>query len=120
MNVYIKKISSRDKFERTSTKRSIQESLDRFGEHILSVNVFYKDVNGPKGGIDKECRLRISLSNRKEIFALGKADTISRSTAMALEKACRQISNMRVPSRKNYRYARKMKWSLPEEHQHAS
>ncbi len=120
MNIYIQRISSRDKFERNDIIRSIHENLDHFHEHILSVDVFYKDVNGPKGGIDKECRLRINFANRKAVFALGKASKISWATAMALDKAYRQVKSIRFPSRKDYRYARKMKWSFPEEYATAS
>lgn len=37
----------------------IQEALGRFDEKIQRVQVVLVDVNGPRGGLDKECRLVI-------------------------------------------------------------
>ena len=37
----------------------IQEALGRFDERIQRVQVMLVDVNGPRGGLDKECRLVI-------------------------------------------------------------
>lgn len=37
----------------------IQEALGRFDEKIQRVQLVLVDVNGPKGGLDKECRLVI-------------------------------------------------------------
>lgn len=34
------------------------ETIDRrFGEQITRIEAFFADVNGPKGGVDKQCRL---------------------------------------------------------------
>lgn len=37
----------------------VQEALGRFGAKIQRVQVTLSDVNGPRGGLDKECRLVI-------------------------------------------------------------
>lgn len=42
-------------------------SLQRFGEEIMAVDVFMKDANGPKGGIDKHALIRVRLRNRQVI-----------------------------------------------------
>ncbi len=45
----------------------LQAALGRFNEGIVSVDVFMKDINGPKGGVDKQVLTRIQLRNRRSI-----------------------------------------------------
>lgn len=37
--------------------RSLEKVDRRFGDWLTRTEVFLKDVNGPKGGVDKHCRL---------------------------------------------------------------
>ncbi len=39
----------------------LERNLGRFERRIKSVQVFIEDVNGPKGGVDKECRCVVHL-----------------------------------------------------------
>ena len=45
----------------------VRAALLRFGEEIMAVDIFMKDANGPKGGIDKQALIRIRLRNRQVI-----------------------------------------------------
>lgn len=45
----------------------INLAFDRFRDQIVSVDVFMKDINGPKGGIDKQVLIRARLRNRQRI-----------------------------------------------------
>jgi len=42
----------------------IRAALSRLSEDIIAVDVFMKDSNGPKGGIDKQALIRVRLRNR--------------------------------------------------------
>jgi hypothetical protein len=46
---------------------AMHQALDRLGEDILSIDVFLKDVNGPKGGVDKQVIVRLHLRNRHQL-----------------------------------------------------
>ena len=39
----------------------VGRALQRFGPRITRVDVRFRDVNGPRGGIDKECEIRAHL-----------------------------------------------------------
>jgi ribosome-associated translation inhibitor RaiA len=45
----------------------VRSALLRFNEDILAVDVFLKDMNGPKGGVDKQALIRVRLRNRQVI-----------------------------------------------------
>jgi len=44
---------------RDHATRRVRFALSRFGDHIRFVRVRFEDHNGPRGGIDTECRLQI-------------------------------------------------------------
>ena len=42
-------------------------ALQRFEDQVVAADVFLKDINGPKGGIDKQVLVRVRLRNRQVI-----------------------------------------------------
>lgn len=38
-------------------ERRLQFALGRFGERIQRVMIYLEDTNGPRGGLDKRCRM---------------------------------------------------------------
>ncbi len=65
--------SVRDMIEKT-----MDHALDRIDHDVLSVTVFLSDVNGPKGGIDKECRILLHLKQRGFCTIEDKDDSLPR------------------------------------------
>ena len=51
----------------TFVRSTMHQALDRLGEDVLSIDVFLKDVNGPKGGVDKQVIVRLHLRNRRQL-----------------------------------------------------
>lgn len=45
----------------------VSSMLRRFDEDIIAADVFMKDINGPKGGIDKQALIRVQLRNGQVI-----------------------------------------------------
>jgi ribosome-associated translation inhibitor RaiA len=52
-----------DKFARNEADTALQ----RFSEYVVAVDVFMKDANGPKGGIDKQVLIHVRLRNRQTV-----------------------------------------------------
>ena len=46
---------------------TLRGSLERLADDVVSVDVFLQDLNGPKGGVDKQVLIRIHLRQRREI-----------------------------------------------------
>ena len=64
----------------------VRTALHRFSEDILAVDVFVKDSNGPKGGIDKQALIRVRLRNR-QVIAL---ETVHENLYAAVKKGSKQ------------------------------
>ena len=48
---------------RAFIRQRLSRRLEKFADSIERVSVRVKDVNGPRGGIDKVCRIKVVLSN---------------------------------------------------------
>lgn len=49
------------------SRDNLRTSLARFRDDIVGVDVFLKDANGPRGGVDKQVLIRVNLRNRQQI-----------------------------------------------------
>ena len=45
----------------------LRVALQRIDEDIVTIDVFMKDANGPRGGVDKQVLIRVRLRNRQQI-----------------------------------------------------
>src|SRR3954466_7046464 len=83
-------------------ERRLRFALGRFAARIHRWTVRLTDVNGPRGGIDKRCRIAVALVPRGVVMVEGSgddafaliADTATRagrSVRRALERRRRQI-----------------------------
>ncbi len=85
-------------------------ALARFSDRISSVNVAIVDENGPRGGIDKQCRVSVVMPRLGKVSASAKhenpwaavAEATSRVRRMVLTKLKRpkalQVRRRRNPS----------------------
>lgn len=48
-------------------RRELDNALRRVDNDVMSIDVFLKDANGPKGGVDKQILIRVWLHNRQLI-----------------------------------------------------
>lgn len=49
--------------------RRLQFALSRFGSRIARATVALEDINGPRGGIDKACRIVVRLRSGGDVVA---------------------------------------------------
>jgi putative sigma-54 modulation protein len=73
-------------------ERSYRFALDRFVHSIREVEVWCADTNGPKGGIDKTCRVQIRLYPRGMLTA----KSVGGSFSQAARDACEKVRGLLV------------------------
>ena len=80
----------------------IGTGLHRFSQDVLAVDVYMKDTNGPKGGVDKQVLIRVRLRNR-QVIALEAAHEnlyaairqVSKRTKRAVRRHLRKSQRIR-------------------------
>jgi hypothetical protein len=55
------------KDKRTEIRHKLNRKLGKFANAIERVSVRMKDINGPRGGIDQVCRIKVVLSNLSSV-----------------------------------------------------
>ena len=48
---------------RAHVERRLRFALGRFGARITAATVTIEDLNGPRGGVDKQCRITVALAS---------------------------------------------------------
>lgn len=72
--------------------RCLQFAFGRFSSHIRSVDVSFSDVNGPKGGDDLQCRMKIVLHGKGELLVEGKGISVEAVAAETADRAALAVS----------------------------
>ena len=77
---------------RDRLERRAQFALGRFAAVIRTVQVSLLDENGPRGGIDKRCRVLVSPRRGRPIIVEGRGDQLQPLVDHTLERAGRTLA----------------------------
>ena len=72
-------------------RRRAHFSLGRFAGRIRSLSIRLTDVNGPRGGIDKLCDIRVDVGLRQEVIVRERQTSIHGAVAFAMDRAERAV-----------------------------
>jgi ribosomal subunit interface protein len=72
---------------RDHIERRLRFALDRFANRVRQVRVKVGDLNGPRGGIDKCCKLAISLDRPSTIVLESHASNVYAAIDCVADKA---------------------------------
>jgi ribosome-associated translation inhibitor RaiA len=81
------------------TERRLRSSLGGFGTRLEGVEVRLGDVNGPRGGIDKRCAIKVIVRRSGVVFARAAGDdvysTVDHAAARIRSAVSRTLSRRR-------------------------
>ena len=87
--------------------RRVHFALGRFVGRIKSLSVRLADINGPRGGIDKCCHIRVDAGLSQKVIVRERQETIHAAVALAMERVERaverQLSLTRPAARRSAR-----------------
>lgn len=89
------------------TARRLAFGLGRSARHIVRVCVQLADINGPRGGIDKRCRIRVRLEPSREVVVEDTQSDMYTAIDRAAERAGRSVA-------RSLRHRRAVRGALPE------
>lgn len=75
----------------THVNRQIDFNLSNFATHIQAVDVYLKDINGPKGGCDMKAIVCVSLMSRQVVKVECTRDDLYVAVSMAARQAKRSV-----------------------------
>jgi putative sigma-54 modulation protein len=73
-------------------ERCIDFAFDRFSSLIRTVDVSFSDMNGPKGGEDLQCRMKIVLEGKGDLVVEGKGVSVESVVAETADRAALAVS----------------------------
>lgn len=76
-----------DRFARYTARTALQ----RLGENIVAVDIFLKDANGPRGGVDKHALVRVRLRNRQVIALESVHENLYAAIKIAAKRSARAV-----------------------------
>lgn len=89
-------ISSRNltitQLERDRIERRLYFALGRFSSRIVSVDMMLQDENGPRGGLDKKCRVIVRLHGASDVVVEGRGEETLSMVDRTANRAGRAVS----------------------------
>jgi putative sigma-54 modulation protein len=86
IEIQARKVSLPSRLRRQIEHR-IRAALTRFDERIMRVSLWLSDVNGPKGGSDKNCQVQIVMPGKPDVVIDETRDNLYSAINRALERA---------------------------------
>jgi hypothetical protein len=80
-----------DDDDREYIRRKLGEKLGKYAPSIERVTVRVRDVNGPRGGVDIQCRIKVVLSKLPSVVAEHQAELLQPAFTRTLASAERAV-----------------------------
>lgn len=77
--------------ERGYLRVRLGKKLGKFSPHVERVTVRFEDLNGPKGGVDIECRIKVVLSGLPSVVVSENAETVPLAFNQAADRCVRVV-----------------------------
>jgi putative sigma-54 modulation protein len=81
-------------------ERRLRFALGRFAARVQRLTVRLYDVNGPRGGVDKRCRIAVTMVPRGTVMVEGSGDDsfvlVSEAAKRAGRSFCRALGRRRT------------------------
>lgn len=77
---------------RDVVERRAALKLSRFADLIAAVHVSVRDINGPRGGVDLRCQIRVQLKRGSDVIIQETAASVRDAIVGAFDRAARSVA----------------------------
>ncbi len=84
---------------REVAERRLLFALSRFSSKIENVTAVFSDTNGPRGGVDKACRITVKMRRLNDVTVTNEDSEVEASVARAADRVGRAVSRAIEKSR---------------------
>lgn len=77
---------------RTNVIGKVESLFSKHVDRVKSVLLTADDLNGPRGGVDKQCRVLISLAGVGDVSVAAKHESLSQAMGNAIRRAEKLVS----------------------------
>ncbi|OYW20847.1 MAG: hypothetical protein B7Z55_06685 [Planctomycetales bacterium 12-60-4] len=70
-------------------------AFDQFGHWVRHVAMVLEDVNGPKGGVDKRCRVTVSVPRHPMVVVDGRGADLLAVVTDAIDRVTQSLARLR-------------------------
>jgi hypothetical protein len=95
---------------RDTVANRLTQALIRFSRRIDRVDVAITDENGPRGGIDKHCRIRVQMPGIQPFVSTAKDESSWAAVSRAVTRARRQVTTKLTRPRSQRERFRRSRW----------
>ena len=76
-------------------EHKLHYALDRFGHWVQSVDLAVEDLNGPKGGVDKRCRMAVSIPRHRSVVVDGRGEDMMAVVTDVIDRTAAALARVR-------------------------
>ena len=80
--------------QREHIEKRLAFAVGRFERLIAAVDVMLEDRNGPRGGVDKQCRMRLEMRRGEPLLTTAIDSDVDRSIDHAAARLSRSLSRL--------------------------
>ncbi len=90
---------------RAYTEQRLRTALGWAGEHMRKLAVSLSDINGPRGGVDKRCKIQVQLGGGADVIIEDTEEDLYAAIDRAAERADRAVVRQ-VERKRGFRHTR--------------
>ena len=75
-----------------NTIERTERAFSKFERHIQSITISVQDANGPRGGVDKICRIVVRLKRLQEVVVTSENESLASAITEALNRTSRSVN----------------------------
>lgn len=95
MNVLIESSrSGESKDWRPMAEQRVRSVLRRLQGQVQQARVSLRDINGPKGGVDKECQITLTTDGHGTLVIVSKGEHVQGALNQALQRATHTLARL--------------------------